>query len=113
MQIKTRGHSSAIEETEPADADLPSVVVHHCQTRGLLPQLHAAISLAKKIYKPASTISGRIQIDPDTDEQRIILDVPVDGDLDDVLAREDEFGKQWARTSPVDDQQIRVLYYFI
>jgi hypothetical protein len=105
---------TTIDDRKLFNAELPSVVVRHCQQWGILPQLHSAILLAQQIYKPVAAISARIQTDPDSDEQRIIVDVPVDGEVDSVLAREDEFGKQWTRTVRDDDrQQIRVLYYFI
>jgi hypothetical protein len=94
------------------NADIPKHVLGHCITVGIVVELRAAILLAFQVYKSVQKVIARIQADPDTEEERVIVDIAVVGELTDVLQQKKDYTKRWLQiTSPDVRERIRVLYH--
>jgi hypothetical protein len=91
----------------------PKDVFDLCAQRGSLSHLHLAVSLALEHFKNVRKLETRLQQDPDADDQRVIIDVTVDGEIDDALASKKAFDKAWAREAPLSQlDAIRLLFDF-
>src|SRR4051812_20379452 len=49
-----------------------------CAQRGIAPQVLLAAQLARRAFGPVHELHAEIDVDPDTDERRVVLDVTVD-----------------------------------
>lgn len=88
-------------------------VTGYCADHRITRELHAAVELAFDVYGQIKQITARLQADPETDERRVVIDVAVTGDVDQVLQRKKEYTRRWVQlASPDARDRIRVLYHF-
>jgi hypothetical protein len=93
---------------------IPSDVLELCVRRGNLDHLQTAVRLASEHFKFIINVAFRVQIDPDSDEQRTIIDLTIDGEIDEVLASQRAFYRAWAQAVPPSQRDaIRLLPGFI
>jgi hypothetical protein len=100
--------------SELIDTTLPSDVLDHCARRGNVAHLQTAIRLAVEHFKTIRKVEFWIQLDPDSDDQRVIVDLSIDGENKEVLASQHAFYRAWAKSvPPLQQDAIRLLYSFV
>lgn len=101
---------------------MPTEVVHHdvlpadvrqfAQAGGLNAFLDVAQRLAETHFKPGHLTCAEVQIDSETDERSIVIDVLASGTPDEVLQQNDGFTRDWIAAVPAAARsRIRVLYH--
>ena len=101
---------------EPASIDetIPDEVLELCARRGNLAHLRTAIRLALEHFKSIRNVEIRVQLDPESDEQRVIVDLTLNGEIEEALESQHAFHRAWAQTVPLSRlDTVRVLYAFI
>jgi len=94
--------------------EFPVEIVEFCSERGILPHFREAALLAHQTFKSVRTLDARIQVDPEGDEERVVIDVTVDATVDEVLAAKKAYTRQWVQTAPPEVRdQIRLLYHLV
>jgi hypothetical protein len=66
----------------------------------LLPYLRSALRLADSSFACAHAIDVEVETDPETGDQRLLIDVALDQSVEDVLAQYDAYVKQWVALAP-------------
>ena len=90
---------------------LPESVLEFAAAHQVLPHLETALRLAAAHFRPRTKPVAEVETDPETDERRIVIDVTVDGDIGDVLRRNDSYTREWIANAPADVRsRIRLLY---
>ena len=96
------------------NAAIREQVLAYCATYQITRQFQAAVELASEVYKQAKHLSARMQADPETDQDRVVIDVAVAAPPDEVLRQKKEYTQRWVQiASPEVRDRIRVLYHFI
>ncbi len=97
----------------PSAEDFAQDVLDYCQRYGVLPSLMAAAGLASEVFLSARDIAVRTQADPETEQTRIVVDVAVVGEADEILRQKAEYTRRWVElATPEVRDRIRVLYHF-
>jgi hypothetical protein len=100
-------------QAEFIDGTVPNDILDRCARRGNLAHLQTAIRLAFEHFKSVRNVEFRIQFDPDGDEQRVIVDLTLDGETEEAIASQHAFYRAWAQTVPPSQQDtVRLLYAF-
>jgi len=95
------------------DGTIPNDVLNLCVRHCNLAHLQTGIRLAFEHFKSIRSIEIRVQLDPDSEEQRVIVDLTLNGEIEEALASQRAFFRAWAQTVPPSQQDIiRVLYAF-
>jgi len=92
---------------------LSTEVRDYCREFDLLPYVSIAAAVAGRHFHPRDPIRAELEIDPETDEKRVILDVTVDASVDDVLKRYDSYLREWIAAVPPEVQLHIGLVYDI
>lgn len=91
-----------------SDADVAEVRSAH----DLGQALAVAVESALKIFHPVQDLQAEVDVDPDTDERRVVLDVTTDAPLDDMLRRYDQYTKEWVNSVPADKRDwVRLCFH--
>jgi hypothetical protein len=70
-----------------------------------------SLRLARESFDPVRRLHAELETDPDTDEERIIVEVGVEMPVDEVLERNALYTSQWVARAPLEvRQRIRRLY---
>jgi hypothetical protein len=92
---------------------VPAKVLDFCAQQGSIAYLQQAVSLALEHFKTVRKVETRLQQDPDVDVQRVIIDLTVEGEIDEVLASKEAFDEAWGDVAPTSQQDaIRLLFDF-
>jgi hypothetical protein len=95
------------------DGTIPNDVLNLCAKRGNLAHLRSAIRLASEHFKSIRNVEIRVQLDPDSDVQRVIVDLALNGEIEEALVSQRAFYGAWAQTVPPSQQEtVRLLYAF-
>jgi hypothetical protein len=101
-------------QAELIDLTVPADVLDLCARRGNLAHLRTAIRLAFEHFRSIRNVEIRVQLDPDSDEQRVIVDLTLDGEIEEVVASQHAYHRAWAQAVPPSQQDaVRLLYAFI
>ena len=93
------------------DPSVPKDVLAFCSDKGLTPYLLISLRLAQECFSPIRRLQVELELDPDTDEPRVIVEVGVDLPVDEVLRQNAAYSRQWVAKAPLDvGQKIRLLY---
>ena len=96
------------------DARLTPEVVDFCRRHQIEPHLHRALRLAAECFQPVLDWTTEVEIDGETDDQYVIVDVYTDKavGIDGILQRNDDFTQRWiTSTPPAARDLIRVLFH--
>jgi len=100
-------------QAESIDGTVPADVLDLCERHGTLADLQTAIRVAFEHFKSIRNVEIRVQLDPDSDEQRVIVDLTLDGEIEEVLSSRHAYHRSWAQTVPPSQQDtVRLLYAF-
>ncbi len=74
----------------------------YCDKHRLLPYLRTAVRLAEIHFAPARDLGVSVDIDPETEEEKLVIDVSVATDIDDVLRRKRAYTRDWISSAPLE-----------
>ena len=77
-----------------------------CAEHTLIKYLGLAEKLIKENFHAVSKISFSVEYDPEISDQWVIADIEVFGEIDQVIAWEDEFVKEWVATVPSPERNM-------
>ena len=73
--------------------------------------LASAIELAQESFTPIQHIGAELEIDPDTNEKRVVIEIAVNASVDEALAMKKNFTHRWIEAAPPEvRERIRFLY---
>jgi hypothetical protein len=83
-----------------------------CGEHDLSAALASAVNLIRSVCGPAQSLTADVDLDPDTDERRVILDVTLDAPYDDVLERYYAFTRKWVDAVPAEVREwVRFAFH--
>lgn len=77
-----------------------------CAERSLIKYLGLAEMLIREHFTTVRKISFSIEYDPETSDKWVSADIEVFGEIDQVIAWEDEFVKEWIATVPYPERNM-------
>ncbi len=84
-----------------------------CSRRGISQYLLRALTLTEQHFRSVRQISTETEQDPETGEKWLILDVMIEGDVDDVLDNYDNYTDAWVASVPWPERDMIRLSYNI
>jgi len=102
-----------ISKTEdmPPDIDLSPEVNGFCKRKGISKYLKAAIEIIRNAFASIKELDFIIEKDPDTDDEWLLIDIKVDGTIEEILAYYDVYIEQWVTTAPaIARDKIKLSY---
>lgn len=98
----------AIDETICAERKVQEV----CAERGLGSYLPIAVRLARQAFGRVHELHAEVDVDPDSDERRVVLDVTVDAPLDELLRRYASYTREWVAAAPAEVREwVRLSFH--
>jgi len=93
------------------DVQVPRDVVDFCAEHGLTADLHLSISIARETFGPVRNLTVELEIDPETGERYIVVNVARPLSVSEALARRRAYTTRWIQSasSPEAILQIRML----
>ena len=78
----------------------------------LQPHLACAVELAETVFKPVHPIELDLEVDPDTGQRRILIEVTVDASVEQALQMKRAYTSEWVQAAvpPAIRERIRLLY---
>jgi hypothetical protein len=83
-----------------AAATLPPAVLRYCEAHQLFEALQTALRLAERSFPEGRELRVAVELDPETEDQHIVIDVVVRLPVADAVARKQEYTRQWVRAVP-------------
>lgn len=77
-----------------------SQVLDYATDHDLLPYLSTAIRLAETVFSPAQPTNVELETDPETGQQRLVVEVILAATMDQAATRYDEYVRQWIAAAP-------------
>ena len=77
-----------------------------CANQGLIKCLGIAESLIREYFPTVGKVNFSIEYDPETSDKWVSADIEVYGEIDQVIAWEDEFVKEWVATVPYPERNM-------
>ena len=77
-----------------------------CAERSLIKYLGLAEMLIREHFTTVRKISFSVEYDPETSDKWVSADIEVFGEIDQVIAWEDEFVKEWIATVPYPERNM-------
>lgn len=84
---------------------LPQLHIHQgvedfCLRHRLFDALSIALYMVKRYFPTAHEARLQVEEDPETEEAKLVLDITIQGEIDEVLASYDAYTSQWVTTVP-------------
>jgi hypothetical protein len=93
---------------------IPDEVTTFCVAHGIIADLQLALRLAQESFTPVHRWQIELEIDPETDEEAIVIDAYLDGAVDEVLRQKQLYTRRWVESaSKAALGTIRMLYNFV
>jgi hypothetical protein len=93
---------------------LTSRTLSFCSQRDILQYLLDAIRLVKSCFPTLQELQIEPEKDPETDDEWLVLDVTVKGDVNEILDQYDNYTDQWVSSVPWPERNmIRLSYHLI
>ncbi len=109
--------SGEIISARPADKveivpdTFPKEVIQFCEELGILRYLGKALDLIKTCFSPIEGPAPRLAQDPETEDRWLVLDITVEGEVEDVLRKYDTFINLKVKSIPWPERdKIRLAY---
>lgn len=89
----------------------PKEVIQFCEELGILRYLGKALDLIKTCFSPIEGPAPRLAQDPETEDRWLVLDITVEGEVEDVLRKYDTFINFKVKSIPWPERdKIRLAY---
>lgn len=76
---------------------LPPAVLRYCEAHQLLEPLQIALCLTERTFSQARELRVAVELDPETADEHIVIDVVVGLSVEDAVMRKQEYTRQWVR----------------
>ena len=93
-----------LSEDQRIEINHTNEAILFCAEHTLIKYLGLAEKLIKEHFTTVRKISFSVEYDPETSDQWVIADIEVYGEIDQVIAWEDEFVKEWVATVPYPER---------
>ena len=98
-------------ETTTLPIAIPQEVLRYCESWGLMADLHTGFRIAEEAYSPASNWKIAIEPDPEIDDEYVVIDVTIVGELEEILRKQNAFSRRWSCEASVEGMwRIRVQW---
>jgi hypothetical protein len=84
-----------VPEAPPGQPSYPAEVVAFCTRHGVGPQLEVATRLLSECFPSAQAITVRVNEDPETADEWLVVNAVVQGDADKAFEAHQECLKRW------------------
>ena len=92
------------------DVQVPQEVSDFCADRGLAADLQLSLSLTRETFGPVRNVTVELEVDPETGERYVVVNVSRNLPVDEALARRRAYTMRWVHSaSPEGRMQIRML----
>lgn len=91
---------------------LPDEVAAFCRRQCLEPYVQMASDLVKKCFSPQE-IAFEMEVDPETGEDWLVVNITVQGNRQDVLAAYRSYSYEWVRSVPWPQRNLICVSYDI
>ena len=75
-------------------------VLNYCDGNHLIEPLQTALRLVESAFGPAPQLRVALELDPETDDEHLVIDVVTCLPVDDAVARKQEYTRQWVQAMP-------------
>lgn len=83
-----------------------------CSEHNLWPQLSVFVDTARNAFHPVHDMRAEVDVDPDTEECRVVVDVTVDAPVAEVLHQYNEFTRSVVRAIPAEKREwLRLAFH--
>jgi hypothetical protein len=108
---ESRDLSSSIAERNLPEARLIPEVSEFCSQKGISEYLETTLKIIKESFPPVRGLHLLKEQDPEAEEQWLLIDITVDGSIDDILEGYDHYVDQWVKSVPESVRKnIRLSY---
>jgi len=108
---ESRDLSSSIAERNLPEARLMPEVSEFCFQKGISEYLETTLKVIKESFPPVRGLHLLKEQDPEAEEQWLLIDITVDGSIDDILEGYDHYVDQWVKSVPESVRKnIRLSY---
>ena len=83
------------------ERDLSGPVYQYSLRHHLLPHLQTALGLAESHFSPIQNLDVSVDTDPETDEEKLVIDITLAMEIDDVLGRKQAYTRDWINAAPL------------
>lgn len=99
------------DKVEIVPDTFPKEVIQFCEELGILRYLGKALDLIKTCFSPIEGPAPRLAQDPETEDRWLVLDITVEGEVEDVLKKYDNFINLKVKSIPWPERdKIRLAY---
>jgi len=99
------------DKVEEVPDTFPKEVIQFCEELGILRYLGKALDLIKTCFSPIEGPAPRLAQDPETEDRWLVLDITVEGEVEDVLRKYDNFINLKVKSIPWPERdKIRLAY---
>jgi len=89
-------------------------IIEFCSQERITSYLPSAVNSVEKNFPTTTELKIEVEQDPETEEEWIVLNVTIRGEVDEVLDNYDKYVNYWVSTVPWPERQkIRLLYNVI
>jgi hypothetical protein len=89
-----------------------SDIVEVCSSHGLWPSMRTAVDAVHRAFHPVVDVRAEVDVDPDTDERRVVLDVTVDAPVDELLRQYEKYTRSWVAAASAEKRDwIRLSFH--
>ena len=96
-----------------ADINLSREEKEFCNRNGIRQYIPVASELIKRHFSNIQRIDSEILHDPDTEEQWLVINVQVKGEIEDILNMYDKYTGEWVSSVPWPEREKICLSYII
>ncbi len=108
---ESRDRSSSIQAKDLPEARLTPQVSEFCSQKGISEYLKTALNIINESFPPVRILHLLKEQDPETEEQWLLIDITVDGSINDILEGYDHYVDQWVASAPESIREsIRLSY---
>jgi len=108
---ESRDLSSSIAERNLPEARLMPEVSEFCSQKGISEYLDTTLEIIKESFPPVRGLHLLKEQDPEVEEQWLLIDITVDGSIDNILEGYDHYVDQWVKSVPESVRKnIRLSY---
>ena len=108
---ESRDVSSSIHAKDLPEAPLTPQVSEFCSQKGISEYLETTLKIIKENFPPVRGLHLLKEQDPEVEEQWLLIDITVDGSIDNILEGYDHYIDQWVKSVPEPVRKnIRLSY---
>ncbi len=106
--------SDLVEDFVQIERQISPEILQFCSQNGILQSLPVAIDLIERHFPSNDKLDLYLEHDPETEEEWLVLDLTLRGEVDEVLDNYDKYTDHWVSSVPWPQRhKIRLVYNII